>query len=268
MDLFQLTVGEGPLVATAIHNGHFVRPDAARLLSIDEGQRLREEDPYTDFLVAWAPTRLVACSSRYEFDLRRPRDRAVYLKPEDAWGASVWDSPPPEEVVADSLAGYDLCYATLRAALRQIIRRHGAALVIDVHSYNHRRAGPEAPPADEATHPEVNVGTGTVDRGLWGDVVDRFKEALAGATLSGRRLDVRENVKFSGGYFCRWIHHTFPGQACALAVEFKKTFMDEWSGAVDLARLAELRRALEGAAGQTLAALTRGHPHHPVGSDA
>jgi hypothetical protein len=114
----------------------------------------------------------------------------------------------------------------------------------------------------------VNLGTGTVDRGRWGDVVDRFQEALSGATVGGQRLDVRENVKFSGGYFCRWIHHTFPAQACALAVEFKKTFMDEWSGAVDLTRLAELRRALEGAAGQTLAAMPREHPHHPVGSDA
>ena len=41
-----------------------------------------------------------------------------------------------------------------------------------------------------------------------------------------------------------WIHRTFPTTGCALALEFKKTFMDEWSGRVDAAHLAELSRAL------------------------
>lgn len=39
--------GQGPLVATAIHDGHFVRPEALELMAIPEAERLREEDPYT-----------------------------------------------------------------------------------------------------------------------------------------------------------------------------------------------------------------------------
>jgi N-formylglutamate deformylase len=51
-------------------------------------------------------------------------------------------------------------------------------------------------------------------------------------------------VKFFGGHFPRWIHATFPGQACALAVEFKKTFMDEWTGELDRKHFAALQAAL------------------------
>jgi N-formylglutamate deformylase len=79
MDLFQLIVGDGPLIAAAIHSGHYVRPEVAERLAISEAERLREEDPFTDQLIDWAPTRIVGHRSRYEFDLNRPRGEAVYL---------------------------------------------------------------------------------------------------------------------------------------------------------------------------------------------
>jgi len=40
-------------------------------------------------------------------------------------------------------------------------------------------------------------------------------------------------VKFRGGNFSRWIHENFADSACCLAVEFKKFFMDEWTGVID-----------------------------------
>jgi N-formylglutamate deformylase len=38
----------GRFIATAIHNGHDVRPDFAAELALPEPDRLREEDPHTD----------------------------------------------------------------------------------------------------------------------------------------------------------------------------------------------------------------------------
>jgi hypothetical protein len=73
-------------------------------------------------------------------------------------------------------------------------------------------------------------------------------------------LDVRENVRFLGGNFCRWIHRTFPTKACALAVEFKKFFMDEWTGEVDRRQLQELRSALESTRRGLIEALAEAHP--------
>ena len=53
--------------------------------------------------------------------------------------------------------------------------RFGKFVDFDLHSYNHRRAGPSGPPADPAGNPEVNVGTGTMrDRAAWAPLIDRF----------------------------------------------------------------------------------------------
>jgi len=71
-------------------------------------------------------------------------------------------------------------------------------------------------------------------------VVDRFIADLRACDFLGRRLDVRENVKFQGGHFSRWVHQTYPESGCALAIEFKKFFMDEWTGVVDEAALSAL----------------------------
>lgn len=230
--------GDGPIVATAIHDGHGLRSEIAERVALDEATRLREEDPYTGRVAAVVPTHLIATRSRFEVDLNRPRDKAVYTCAEDAWGLECWTTPPEPELIAGSLAVYDEFYATLEAVLRERVRRYGRFVVLDIHSYNHCRDGAGRPaPAEQ--NPEINLGTGTVDRARWGALVDRFSRDLV-----GQGLDVRENVKFKGGHMSRWIHERFPATGCALAIELKKTFMDEWTGVVDDARLTQLARAI------------------------
>jgi N-formylglutamate amidohydrolase len=241
---FVLETGDGPIVATAIHDGHAIRPEVLDLLAIDEATRLREEDPFTGQLARQAPSWLVATHSRFELDLNRPRQDAVYRTPEDAFGLEVWRRAPSSGVLARSLAAYDAFYQALEDVLRDRERRYGRFVVLDIHSYNHRRDGHDFPPADPAANPEVNVGTGSLDRSRWGALVDRFCSDLRRGLGAAEALDVRENVRFRGGAMSRWVHQTFPTTGCALAVEFKKTFMDEWSATLDEARLAQLGRAL------------------------
>ncbi len=47
---------------------------------------------------------------------------------------------------------------------------------------------------------------------------------------AGRALDVRENVKFKGGYFGQWLFEKYGDNICPISIEFKKFFMDEWTG--------------------------------------
>ena len=99
-----------------------------------------------------------------------------------------------------------------------------------MHSYNHCREN--RTPADPAQNPEINVGTGTVDRARWGHVVERFladlramypqtRGVIAGATVQrwqygnvyaqpgrGRlqgalegALGAHENLHLAGDYF-------------------------------------------------------------------
>jgi hypothetical protein len=231
--MWQLVEGDGPLVAVAVHHGHAVRDEVAALMAIDERSRLREEDPFTGEWAKIVPTRCVVLRSRFEVDLNRPRERAVYRKPEDAWGLNVWRDDPTDDLVARSLDEYDAFYATVRELLQRVEQRYGRFVVFDLHSYNHRRDGPGGPPADQAENPQVNVGTGTLDRTRWAGVADRFMVRLRSYDFPGGALDVRENVKFRGGRFAGWVHETFPETGCALAIEFKKFFMDEWTGEAD-----------------------------------
>ena len=58
----------------------------------------------------------------------------------------------------------------------------------------------------------------------------------------GRHMDVRENVAFQGrGEQTRFIHEAFPETGCAIAIEFKKFFMDEWTGLPDRQALVAMR---------------------------
>ncbi|MEJ7732512.1 MAG: N-formylglutamate amidohydrolase [Polyangiaceae bacterium] len=241
---FILEEGDGPIVATAIHDGHATRPELGALLALDEATRLREEDPFTGRVARRAPTWIIATQSRFEVDLNRTRDKAVYRTVEDAFGLDVWRGPIPEDVLERSLERYDAFYLALERVLRERERRHGRFVVLDIHSYNHRRDGADGPEAPAAKNPEINVGTGTVDRGRWGPLVERFCNDLRRGAGGAAPLDVRENVRFQGGAMSRWIHQTFPTTGCALALELKKTFMDEWTGTVDERRLDGLGEAL------------------------
>lgn len=236
----------GAFIATAIHNGHDVRPDFAAELALPDADRLREEDPHTDEIGALIPARVVVHRSRFEVDLNRMREEAVYRDSEDAWGLDVIRDPPLDEaVVAGSLEVYDAFYAELGRRLDPVAKR-GPFVMFDIHSYNHRRDGADAAEAPNEQNPEVNVGTGSLDREQFGAVVDAFIEALAAAGTANGPLDVRENVRFRGRQLAAWTHARYPGRAVVLALEFKKTFMDEWTGESDGARVGELARALAG----------------------
>jgi N-formylglutamate amidohydrolase len=245
-------------VATAIHDGHEVRPEVARHFALNESERLREEDPYTSEWVDLAPTQIVVHRSRFEVDLNRTLEEAVYLTPEQAWGLEVWKgASPPELVVSEGRRLHESFYAQLRQILEETAARHGRFVLYDLHSFNHRRRGPTAPPEASRKAPDVNLGTGTMDRERWAPVADAFLESLSAADVLGRRLDVRENVRFLGGYLPQWVHRTFPDAGCALAVEVKKFYMDEWTGEVEPARLAAVGSALAATVAHVQEALER-----------
>jgi hypothetical protein len=210
------------------------------LLAIDEPARFREEDPYSDYWTLACGTQLLTLRSRFEVDLNRSREDAIYRTPQDAWGHRIWKEPPSEAVIASSLAEHDRFYRELEVDLREIERLNGHFVVFEFHSYNHRRAGPDASPADAATNPEINIGTGAMDRDYWAPVVDCFMGSLSAYDFLGRHLDVRENVKFQGRYLSHFVRERFPKSGCVLAIEVKKFFMDEWTGLADTRQISVL----------------------------
>jgi N-formylglutamate amidohydrolase len=246
--------GPDPILATAIHAGHEIRPEVAALCALPEEVRLREEDPLTDEWLWYAANSVAVARSRFELDLNRPREAAVYLKPEDAWGLELWTQPLPDAIVNRSLEIYDSFYEDLAAVCDELADEFPRFVVFDVHSYNHRRGGPDAPVDDPAENPEINVGTGSVDE-QWRNVVDCFIESMSQHPFDGGRLDVGENIRFRGGHMSRWLNERYAGRGCAIAIEVKKIYMDEWTGHADEGATVAVGEALAAAADAVRSAL-------------
>lgn len=259
------TIGNQPLVAAAIHDGHAVREEVAAHLAINRNDRRREEDPFTAQWTRIAPTRLIVLRSRFEVDLNRPREKAIYQQPQDAWGLQIWKQPLPDALIARSLAQYDAFYAELAQVCCHLEQRFGRFVILDLHTYNHYRDGQAAPARD---NPEINLGTKTLDRSYWSPVVDRVLVELRQFNFLGRQLDVRENVKFTGGHMARWIHQHFPRSACVLSIEVKKFFMNEWTHQPDPKQLDAVHQALHSTVSSILEGLKQMNSSQPTSIEA
>jgi N-formylglutamate amidohydrolase len=251
---WSVITGDDSVVATAIHAGHSLRPEVLALTNLSEEHRLREEDPFTHHWVGVAENSIAVEVSRFEVDLNRPREKAIYVRPEDAWGLDLWTSEPSVDMVERSLEIYDSFYEELGGLCDRVIDAHGHVVVLDIHSYNHRRNGRDAAVDDPELNPEINLGTESIATS-WSPVVSAFTKTMSELPFYDDTLDVRTNVKFKGGHMSRWINARYGDDGCSIAVEMKKIFMDEWSGALDEGIAASIGHILESAVGSIRQAL-------------
>ncbi|OOG71906.1 N-formylglutamate amidohydrolase [Algoriphagus sp. A40] len=226
---FTFIKGNSPLVITAIHDGHKVRNELKSLFALGDAARLREEDPFTAFWTDFSDNRIIVNHSRFEADVNRPREKAVYQIPEDAWGLEVWKDKLPQDVLERSLKLYDDFYKAATSYFDELFAQNRVQIVYDIHSYNYRRDGIDSE-ADPMENPEINLGTQNMDREVWHPVVDTLLHSFRNFNYAGRNLDVRENVKFKGGYFGKWLLERYGKAICPISIEVKKIFMDEHSG--------------------------------------
>lgn len=255
---WDIVIGDGPVIATAIHDGHAIRESLIPWLASDDGDRRREEDPLTGLLTCVGDVRIRVRCSRFEVDLNRPRNKAISADPADTWDMRVWKDALPRSEIERSLQTWDAWYAMMRTLLDATIARWGCALLIDLHSYNHRRDGERGKVADAAKNPDIELGVTTLDPRRWRDVAARFRNELKRHPLGDKVLDVRENVRFpTGGHFPEWVYAQYGERVCTISPEYKKIFMDEWSGEADIAAIETLRAGLEAAVAAVRPELTR-----------
>jgi len=234
---------DSPILVTAIHDGHFIPPSLLNDIHLEEHERMREEDPYTAYLADDQPANsLIVGTSRFITDLNRPRRKCIYKNPEDAWGLQVWNKPLSEAVEKELLAYYDYFYMRVKNLMDTLIKRHGNFVVLDLHSYNHRRETPHLM-ADNRINPEINIGS-VHNYPKWHAFIQDFISFLSKSNIAGHHPDVRENVKFKGGEFSNWLYRHYGNFGCVLSIEFKKTFMDEWTGRADIDHIQDLKKVI------------------------
>lgn len=242
---WEVRLGNGPVLATAVHNGHQVRDELRPLYALSEEERRREEDPLTGVWTAVGDDSFRCHVSRFEVDLNRPPEQAVYVKPEDAWGLEVWRTEPSAGMVTQAQTMHSTFHAFMKRRIEKLVERFGKVLLLDLHSYNHRRSGPDAPPAPPEDNPDIDLGLTTANRSRFGSLIDAFCENLQEQHSDGRRLDVRPNVRYpDGGHWPEWVCANYGDDVCAITLEYKKFFMDEWSGNADLSAVEELKMGL------------------------
>lgn len=232
-----------PIVATAIHNGHLLSKPIKDNIGINQETQLQEEDPFTEHFTSIVNNRIIVHTSRFQVDLNRTCDKCFYQKPEDAWGLKVRKEQLPKFVIEKCQNSYNEFYSSVKQYFEMMEDKFGVFIILDIHSFNHKRDGIDSPPADPKEIPDIIIGTSNM-RSMWDDLVDKFQHKLEEHNYFGRKLTVGRNIRFPGGAFPRWIHDNFPKSACCLAIELKKTFMCEWTSLLDLSALRSLREAL------------------------
>lgn len=243
MKSLKIKKGITNIVITSIHSGHRIRPQLLPYLKLSETERLLEEDPFTDEWVKISDNNIRVLPSRFEVDLNRSRNKAIYTCPQDAWGLEVWSQKLPDEIVENSLQVYDEIYTQFANYFDDLLATHKHLIIYDLHTYNHRREGFDKYALPEE-NPEINIGTGNLNRKVWSQVVDDLVDRMKTYNFEGRHLSVGENIKFCGGHFGSWLHSRYQDLVCPISIEVKKFFMNEWTGDVFESQLIHMKELL------------------------
>ncbi|KYN91184.1 N-formylglutamate amidohydrolase [Vibrio cidicii] len=230
-----------PVVCTAIHAGHRLRPELHKQCLLNSDERFFEEDPFTEQMIASQAITLIGLDSRFEYDLNRPMALSTYYK--SAWSRQVWQKALSAHQRQESHRKHATFYTLYEALIGKLETLHGMVVVFDLHSYNYKRQKTDAP--------VFNIGTAQIDMERWGPVVKRFCTELEQITLPNMTTSAAINAVFEGrGYLISHTNAHFD-RTLVLPTEVKKVFMEEESGALFPLVLEALQTGLKQAFSQT-----------------
>lgn len=206
-------------LCAAVHDGHQFRKELWEQCLHTEYERWYEEDPCTLQMVQTMPMVIAGCDSRFEYDLNRAPDNAIY---DDAWGKKLWKTPITEQQKAVSLAKHNAFYTVVHALISKIQSKFGGAVVYDMHSYNWRRW-------DRAV-PVINLGIKNINQDRFFAFAKAWCDTLSTMQLPhGIKTTAAINDTFQGnGYFLKYITQNF-NKTLVLATEFSKIYCHEYN---------------------------------------
>ena len=242
--IFNLDYSE-PILFLSIHSGNHLSPNIREKISISDNDRMREEDPYTDLFINDKKNHIIQLTSRFEYDLNRHRDNSVYKSPEDCWGLKIYQNENLTDLeINNALQKHDDFYEKLTSVIDNFLSKYERIFVWDIHSYNHHRNGLNQPFDSDEENPEIILGTNRYafmpDK--WKPLINQIElflknkeisEIYPNRSLKSTNLDVRQNIKYPGGYLSQYLNSKYSTRLCCVAIEFKKIWMNEWTQQID-----------------------------------
>jgi len=257
------------MIFTAVHSGHNLSNHVSAKIGISNLERIREEDPFTDQFVNDKNNYIVQNTSRFEYDVNRSKTRAIYINPDDCWGLPIYQKKALNiSEVEMSLKQYDIFYENLTNIIDTHLELYEKLIVWDIHSYNHRRGGKNAEFDSNIDNPEIIIGTNNYQymSASWKPLIEQIDDMFKSYTFKGNFpnrslkqnfLDVRQNIKYPGGYLSQFINKKYPDNVCCLAIEFKKIWMNEWTQEIDESCFYQLKNLFNDIAKKTSFLLTK-----------
>lgn len=202
----------------AVHDGHQFRKELWEYCLHSEYDRWYEEDPATIDMVKTHPIIVAGMDSRFEYDLNRAPETAVY---DDAWGKKLWKNELPKRMKDASLFKHHNFYKVVHALISKLEEKFGVCVVYDMHSYNWRRWDREVP--------TWNLGTKNIDNKRFGDYVESWRQILEKTPFPNSISSTSKiNDTFYGnGYFLKYITKNFKN-TLVLATEIAKVYCHEY----------------------------------------
>ena len=216
---FTIKIGDYvPYVCAAIHDGHQFRRELWDNCLHTEYDRWYEEDPETKSMISSHPIVIAGCDSRFEYDLNRPPEEAVF---ETAWEKQLWKNPLSKAQKQASLAKHKAFYDVAHTLIETIESKFGIAIVYDMHSYNWKRWDREVP--------TWNLGTSNVDNERFRDDIETWRQSLSEMNLPNniKSTALINDTFFGNGYFLKFITNSFKN-TLVLATEIAKVYCDEY----------------------------------------
>ena len=207
-----------PYACGAVHDGHQFRKELWESCLHTEYDRWYEEDPETKNMVKSHPIVIAGCDSRFEYDLNRDPENAIYF---DAWGKQLWKYPLSEVMIEKSLQKHTNFYKVVHALINTLESKFGFCTVYDMHSYNWKRWDREVP--------TWNLGTSNVDNDRFGGVIEQWRESLSEIQFpkSIKSTSLINDTFQGNGYFLKYITKNFKN-TLVLATEIAKVYCDEY----------------------------------------
>ncbi|WP_299786845.1 flavohemoglobin expression-modulating QEGLA motif protein [uncultured Shewanella sp.] len=208
-----------PVVCTAIHAGHELRPDLLKSCQLSDEERHLQESGYTDELISSQPVTLVCMDSRLEYDLNRPR--ALSTSYRLASKRKLWDKAHSAKQRALSHRKHQDFFTVYQALIAKLEGLFGMVIVFDIKAYNTQ---------EYLQAPLFNIDATQIEMPRWQAVINKFHKELDLISIPNMASNTAIDLIDSGMNYLTTHTNAKFDRTLVLPTQIRKVYVDVETG--------------------------------------